>query len=135
MPIRQAAQIHRIQLGLQASRLVATEVEYRRAHATAIQKAGGTLSVSVDQPRPYVEAWKWVVHCTTPDCDNRPMLGWGIACCFDCGAVYQGLVLPDDAPEIERLLGLRPKRSQQTWLLTETLGDLADQNLSIGVGV
>ena len=78
-------------------------------------------------------AWKWVVHC--PVCDNRPVYGWGIACCFECGAIYEGLTLSEDAAEITRILELRPKLSQRNWLPTETLADLQAQNIEIGVPI
>lgn len=135
MPIRTAANIHRLRHDPAAPTLVATELEYRQSHARALIDLGIPMSISTDQPAPYVEGWKWVVTCTTISCSNRPMFGWGIACCYDCGFVYEGLVLPDDAAEIERLLEQRPKLSQRSWLLTETLDDLIAQNLSIGVGI
>lgn len=136
MPIRHATDIHRINHPPpQRPTPVLTEADYRQAHAGAMVARGIIPFASPDQPAPSVEGWKWVVKCTSPDCDNRPMWGWGIACCFDCGATYTGLVLPDEADEIERLLAFRPKLSQRTWLLTETLDNLREQNLSIGVDI
>jgi hypothetical protein len=114
---------------------VASMLDYRRAHAAAMIGLGITMTVSAEQPAPYVEGWKWCIVCPDPACDNRPMVGWGIACCFDCGTVCQGLVLPDEAAEIERILAFRPKLSQRSWLTTETLADLEAQNVSIGVPI
>jgi hypothetical protein len=133
MPIRTAAEIHRLRTDGHAAP-VASLADYRRAHAQAIHALGLLPTLSDEVPDVYVEAWKWCVVCATADCDNRPAYGWGTACCFDCGAIYQGLTLPDDAAAITSLLELRPKLSQRGWLTTETLDDLAAQNAMLGVG-
>lgn len=135
MSLRQAADIHKLRRDPLPPALVSSALEYRRAHAATMIAQGIPVIVSPDQPPVQAEAWKWCVTCTTVDCNNRPLFGWAIACCFDCGAVYEGLALPEDWVEIERLLELRPRRSSRTWLATESLNDLRAQNLLIGAPV
>lgn len=135
MPIRTAADIHRLRIDARPTP-VATAGDYRRAQAQALHAINGPIPfLAEEQPDVYVEAWKWVIRCASPDCDNRPAYGWGIACCFDCAAIYEGLTLPDAADEITRLLEQRPKLSQRTWLPTETMADLQAENATLGVGI
>lgn len=132
MPIRTAADIHRLTRGATAQP-VTSATEYERAHREAMARRALSPVASAAQPPVYVDGWKWCLVCAGADCDNRPAVGWGIACCFDCGAVYTGLTLPDAAAEIERILALRPKLSQRSWLPTESIADLQAENLSLGV--
>lgn len=79
-----------------------------------------------------VSGGKWVVSC---DCGNGPSAdpSWRLACCFECGAVYERLVFPDEAAEIERLLLARPRIGTRHWSPTETAADLARENARQGV--
>lgn len=137
MPIRQAAEIHRLRHDPLPPTAVASPVEYQRAQREFLQAQipPQPVLVATTMPPVYVEGWKWCIVCEASDCDNRPAYGWGIACCFECGRVYEGLTLPDEADEIERILSLRPKLSQRSWLPTETTADLQAQNETLGVGV
>lgn len=59
----------------------------------------------------------WKVRCVTPDCEEFPIasLEWRVARCLNCGAVYEGLVFPEDASEIERVLVNRPHMATRNW--------------------
>lgn len=133
--IRTATHIHRLRHGARPSSLVINATEYRRAHLEWMTAAAGTLIDVLDVPPVYVTGNKWCVVCVGPSCANRPVYGWGLACCFDCGRVYEGLTLPEDASEIDRLLTLRPHLSQRGWEPGQTLDDLRDENTSIGVPI
>jgi hypothetical protein len=80
----------------------------------------------------FVSGGKWIVAC---DCGNGPSADrtWQLACCFECGAVYEVVVFPDDVAEIERLLLARPKVGTRHWRQTETTADLARENAQHGV--
>lgn len=112
---------------------VTTAAAYRTLQDGYMQQAHKTVTLMETHPPVYVNGWKWCIVCA--GCANRPAVGWGIACCLECGARYEGLELPVDAVEIERLLARRPKISQRSWLPNETLDDLRAQNQSIGAGI
>lgn len=75
----------------------------------------------------------WIVRC---DCGsgNSTDPEWGIACCFDCGAIHTHVTFPDEWREIERLLLLRPKQINRSWEPHESLADLRAQNAENGLG-
>jgi hypothetical protein len=56
-----------------------------------------------------ISGGKYVVRCA---CGNRPSVdpNWRLACCFQCGAIYEGLEMPPD--EVVRLLTLRVKANR-----------------------
>jgi hypothetical protein len=80
----------------------------------------------------FVSGGKWIVSC---DCGNGPSADptWTIACCFECGAVYEDVSFPADAAEIERLLLARAKVGTRHWRVSETAADLARENAQHGV--
>lgn len=84
--------------------------------------------VVVLNPAVVVEGGKWLVPCA---CGNYPSVhpDWQLACCFECGAVYEGLVLPAEASAIEQALLERPHPALRAWRPGETAGDLRAQTL------
>lgn len=86
---------------------------------------------SVDAPTVYVGAGKWLVRCV---CGNCPSVDpdWRLACCAECGAIYEDLVMPADAEAIEAVLMLRAKPLHRNWRPPETVADLVAENLDAG---
>jgi hypothetical protein len=54
-----------------------------------------------------------------------------MALCFECGAMYEGLTLPDDFDEIEQILTQRPHARFMHWT-NETLDELRAENIERG---
>ena len=84
-----------------------------------------------------VNQGRWLALCTSCGEGMLTRPDWGIACCAQCGAVYNEslVVFPEDASEISQILCLRPERNSQNWLLPETVADLHDENVAHGIGV
>lgn len=89
--------------------------------------------VSSSPVTPIVNGGRWVVVC--PDCGNAPLYDpeWQLACCPDCGAIYEQLVPPSDWQAIEAVLMARPALYQRNWTPRETLADLVAENAAHGV--
>ncbi|MGE0464598.1 MAG: hypothetical protein AB7Q16_24790 [Vicinamibacterales bacterium] len=88
---------------------------------------------SLERPPVFVSGGKWLIECA---CGNCPAVApeWeGLACCYECGAVYTGLVLPPEADEIERLLVARPRLGNRNWVPGEPLELLRLENRMHGV--
>jgi hypothetical protein len=84
-------------------------------------------------PAVFVSNGKWLIECP---CANCPMLEpeWdGLALCYDCGAIYEGLALPPDAAEIEAILIKRPKLGQRYWAPGQSLDTLIAINTELGI--
>jgi hypothetical protein len=81
----------------------------------------------------FVAGGRWQLRCTTPECGNCPAVQpeWGLALCWDCGAIYEGLSVPD-AEAIERVL-LRRLMVHRNWMPPETVADLERENLAHGL--
>lgn len=79
-----------------------------------------------------ISGGKWLVRCV---CGNAPSVApeWRLALCFECGAVYEDLVLPDAQPDITAALLERPSPSQRHWTPGETADDLRAENRRNGV--
>lgn len=58
-----------------------------------------------DRPAAYISDGRWVVDCPNFPCRNGPSASpeWGIAVCFECGAVITP-VFPDDLAAAEDVL-------------------------------
>jgi hypothetical protein len=57
---------------------------------------------------------------------------WQAACCFGCGAMYQGIAPPFDYLEIEGVLLARPHMHQRNWMPGETIQMLRQENRAHG---
>ena len=68
----------------------------------------------------------WIVRCP---CGNAPSAHplWCLACCFECGAVYRHVVVPEDWRATEQVLLCRPLMAQRNWTI-ETLDQLYTEN-------
>lgn len=90
--------------------------------------------VSPERPDVVVDGGAWKIRCVSEGCANYPAVApeWnGLACCYDCGAIYEGLTLPTQAVEIAAILVLRPTR--RGWRPGEKLEQLRAENRAIGV--
>lgn len=92
---------------------------------------------SVATPAPIVSGGSWKIQCATADCGEHPLVKFewgGLAICFGCGAVYEGIAAPADRAEIERLLLNRPEARTRNWSWPspETVDDLRAQNIEAG---
>ncbi len=82
-------------------------------------------------PRARVDHGRWICDCVE-GC-GRGMFthpAWRIACCTECGAVYRGIIFPEDVPTITSLLLARPNRENQNWLPDESITWLRIENLA-----
>jgi hypothetical protein len=61
---------------------------------------------------------------------------WRLACCLECGAVYEGstLLLPADLAAIVAALVVRPDAATRAWIAPQTAGDLLAENTARGIG-
>lgn len=96
---------------------------------------------------PFVSGGRWVVLCR--DCRNAPLYDpdWQLACCPECGAIYQGIAPPADATAIEETLMARPDAATRHWIGdpdaaaflrladVDTLQTLVDDNVTNGDAV
>lgn len=124
---------------------VNTEADYRRRHLEAILKGRKKYPnldwqnpwPTVARPPVYVSGGMVQIRCATPGCGNCPAVSpeWRLALCWDCGAIYEGLELPEDFDAIARLLVARPELSTRNWLPGETVEDLERENVEHGIGV
>ena len=92
---------------------------------------------SVAAVQPIVSGGSWKVPCATPDCGEFPLVKFewgGLAICFACGAIYEGVQPPADRAEIERVLLQRhqPHTRNWSWPFPETVDDLRAQNIEQG---
>jgi hypothetical protein len=81
------------------------------------------------KPEAFVSGGRWLVECD--ECGNCPVIEpeWGgIARCYECGAVYEGIELPVEAPEIVKLLILRNHPAYRYWNPHQTLDQLREEN-------
>lgn len=80
---------------------------------------------------PFVSGGRWVLRC---ECKNAPSYSpeWGVARCFECGAVFR-VNPPESWREIERVLLKRPEMRTRHWLPTETVETLIAENIAHGV--
>lgn len=124
---------------------VNTERQYRLAQAKAIRD-GQERYQNLEWRQPWlylgaapeviVSGGRWLIRCATPECGNYPSASpeWRLALCYDCGAIYEGLIFPDDIAEIERLLLLRPTLSTRNLLPTDTVAQLERENAEHWIG-
>lgn len=90
---------------------------------------------SKDSPLVFIASGKWLIRCT--NCGNAPAVAptFALACCFECGAIYEGVSLPPDAAAIAALLVQRPDRHTRRWYPSQTLDELRAENAAMGIGV
>jgi hypothetical protein len=76
----------------------------------------------------YVALGKWLLRCV---CGNAPSVDpdWELACCCECGAIYEHVVMPPHWQDIEAALLLRPSILNHGWSPTETVADLHAETL------
>jgi hypothetical protein len=121
---------------------VRTEADYRARQRETIagnQRAYPNLPwlspwASLEKPDgPFVSAGTWMAECT---CKNGVTLapGWGnqpdsdhvyaLGLCYECGAVYEGLQMPNAMVEIERVLVQQPNLAYRYWNPRMSVADL-----------
>lgn len=90
---------------------------------------------SPDKPAVYINDGTWKVRCTTPECYNALAVhpDWRLACCLECAAVYEGLVIPAEAKEICAALLARPEKRTRNWTSDVTVEALWLENKEHGV--
>lgn len=96
--------------------------------------------VSGDPITVVVNHGRWIVAC--PDCTGAQLAALNDPrfMCVDCAnqknrGAWRPVTLPDPdvRPDIEAVLDIRPDVKDQNWLPTETVNDLAQQNLDLGL--
>jgi hypothetical protein len=94
------------------------EAQVRALHSSYPHTTAATVWKTDAKPPVGVSGGKVIIQCVTPGCHNFPSvaLDWGgIACCVDCGAIYDGLEAPPRWEEIEAALVVRPNREHRHW--------------------
>ena len=96
------------------------------------------------KPAVGVSGGKILIECATEGCRNCPSVSFewgGLACCLDCGAIYEGLEPPERWAEIEAALIVRPARERRHWdpnppngEPVKTVEDLVNENSAHGWG-
>lgn len=92
------------------------------AFLAALQQARPYLTWPTPHPAtqppaagPLVEWGRWKIACGA--CANWPSYApaWQLACCFECGAIYDGLAVAGDVLAIEADLLARPTMAERNW--------------------
>lgn len=132
---------------------VRTEAEYRQLQAVFLQRQRAAYAHLADlqvHPAPasaeaFISDGKLLVEC---ECGNCPAVapGWGaapecdverdrlaLALCFECGAVFEAIVLPADLDAIAAALLVRPKLSDRYWSPDVSVEALRQGNLAAGL--
>lgn len=128
--IQTPAQIHGSQLG----RTISTPEQLLAIHAAELKQHHKHEQWRYEQEVPaFISRNRWYLHC--PHCRGGVSCGpaWPIACCFECGAVFDHVWFPENWKEIEAVLLARPALDNRHWLLGETLEQLIEQNVSRGL--
>jgi hypothetical protein len=132
-----------IQTARHAHPNVNTETDYRQRQGEAlasVQRAYPNMPTrgvhkAETKPAAFISGGRWLVECT--ECGNCPVIepDWKLALCYECGAVYEDIDMPEDRTEIERLLLLRKSSySVRYWNPHLTLDHLREENKLLGVG-
>lgn len=81
-----------------------------------------------------ISGGRWVVICV---CGNAPSASpeWRLACCCECGRIYEAVSFPENREAIEAVLLLRPVSRTRNWVPSETVADLEHENVAHGHGV
>jgi hypothetical protein len=119
---------------------VRTAAEYRAKQRAYISN-GRTQAPALNWRDPWLStettdviilAGKWLCWCT---CGNYPSVhpDWRLACCFECGAVYENLSVPADAAAIAAVLAKRPRVANRAWVPPQSLDELRDENRARGL--
>ncbi len=121
---------------------VRTPADYRARQAQAIRD-GRALYPDLpwrdpwpcaERPPVFVSGGKWLVVCACGNCPSVAPEWAGLACCYECGAMYEGLVLPGRAAEIEQALVVRPGLAARHWTPALSVEDLLAENAAQGWG-
>jgi hypothetical protein len=115
-------------------------LEYRakqRAYITNGRRTAPALNwrdpwLSLEKPEVLILAGKWICWC---ECGNYPSVHplWRLACCFECGAIYEGLTMPADAEVIAAVLAKRPRIATRAWLPPQSVEELRAENRAQGL--
>lgn len=93
-------------------------------------------SVDADELRdvaPFISGGRWQIACLT--CADCPSYDpeWQFACCWECGAIYEGVKPPAGWTDIERAVMVRPFMHTRNWRPPETVDDLQRETLAHGL--
>lgn len=120
---------------------VATPEQYRQKQRMVIRHNAQALPglpwrepwLCLDRPPVFISGGKWVIECSCGNCPSVSLAWGGLALCFECGAVYEGLPLPEQAALIAALLAARPRLMDRYWNPHVSVSDLQDQNAVLGL--
>lgn len=77
-----------------------------------------------------IDHGQWLFDCV---CGSGVLThpAWKVGRCFGCGAVYTGVIFPEDGDraEIETVLTARPRLANRNWFPWETVQALRDENV------
>jgi hypothetical protein len=116
---------------------VKSEAEYRRQQQQAITRGRAKFPklnwrnphVVTPNPPVYIDGGRWALRCSE-ECGNIVLVhpGWGLGLCFECGAVYEGLALPDGHEDATEILVARAHPSLRGWAPGESIDRLLQEN-------
>lgn len=130
IPIRRPLQVHGVR----------TPDEYRALQQHVLDRLRAARPtdaaspwLATETPDVYVSDGTWMLRCSCGNCVAVD-LDWRLGCCFECGARYESVDGPADAPAIEAALMARPDRYTRVWRAPETVADLIEENACHGLG-
>lgn len=110
-----------------------TPDEYRALQVRYLRMSGNTEPpwLFIGEMRAHVGAGAWRVLCR---CGEAPPADpeWRLACCSGCGAIYEGVLFPEDIAAIEAVLLKRPNHVHRNWRAGETVESLTAENVAHG---
>lgn len=115
---------------------VSTFEQYLGWHAAHVEQRGIARCWSQDvRVRAEVNHGRWVAECAACHSGMFTHPEWRLACCAQCGAIYNGVDFPDAArlAEVTRLLLARPRVENQNWKPGEAVWKLRAENVLHGL--
>ena len=70
---------------------------------------------AADRLEARVNHGRWITDCLACASGVYTHPAWRLACCANCGAIYNDVEVPANIAEITRLLLERPRRETQNW--------------------
>jgi len=115
---------------------VATPKDYYEWHTYNVKIRNGQCWDSTRPCLPMqVIGGGWIIDCVWCKQAVRTRPDWRLALCGECGARYKDIEAPPNYRDIERILCMRPMRTNQNWLLGETCKQLIAENTEHGCRV
>lgn len=128
--------MHKFLLTVRERRFVKTPEELLQKHAAFIaglRDRGSRVDVHIvtDPIEMYVTGGRCFIKCEC-GAGNSTEPTWRMSCCFECGAVYTNVIVPENFAAIEQQLVRRPQQNRY-WLPGESLEKVMADNVAHGL--